>query len=80
LESPDLQLMNAFMRDELENTAELLSILENGGIGLMLLAKHPRDEDTFLLGPDLIEQLKKKMKAMRRHWRDAASHLAMPHK
>jgi hypothetical protein len=77
---PYLQLLNEFMRDELDNTGELVSILENGGIGLMLLAKDAANEDTFLLGPDLIEQLRKKMKVMRAHWIDAQDYLQMPHK
>jgi hypothetical protein len=76
----DLQLLHEFMRDELDNTTELISILENGGLWLMLLANDARNEDTFLLGPDLVDQLRKKVKAMRRHWRDAEAYLAMPHK
>ena len=29
---PDLQLMNGYMRDELDNAAEMISLMENGGI------------------------------------------------
>jgi hypothetical protein len=39
-----------------------------------------RYEDTFLLGPDLIAQLKRKMKIMRAHWLDVQDYLAPPHK
>lgn len=37
-------------------------------------------EDTFLLGPDLIEQLKKKRKIMLRHWVDIESYMTTPFK
>src|SRR5207247_10824836 len=33
---PDLQLLNEFMRDELDNTVELIRLLENGGIKQVL--------------------------------------------
>ena len=52
------------MRDELDNTLELIDILENGGMELVSHASPPFPEDTFLLGADLIEQLKMKRKVM----------------
>jgi len=64
------------MRDELDNTTELLQLLESGGITQVLTAADPADEDPFLLGPALVEQLKKKRQIMRKHWLDAESHLA----
>ncbi|OGF98282.1 MAG: hypothetical protein A2Z86_08865 [Candidatus Glassbacteria bacterium GWA2_58_10] len=71
---------NEIMRDELDNTNELIEMLENGGMKLVACAKDPRYEDTFLLGPDLINQLKKKAKIMREHWLDIQDYLAPPHK
>jgi hypothetical protein len=68
------------LRDELDNTNELIAMLEDGGIELVARAKNPRYEDTFLLGPDLIDQLKKKAQIMREHWLDAQRYLASPHK
>jgi len=68
------------MRDEFDNTNELVSMLESGGIELVARAKDPRYEDTFLLGPDLIGQLKKKARIMREHWLDVQKYLAPPHK
>ena len=68
------------LRDELDNTNELIAMLEDGGIELVARAKDPRYEDTFLLGPDLIDQLKKKASIMREHWLDAQKYLASPHK
>ncbi|MEA2063435.1 MAG: hypothetical protein U9P14_07045 [Gemmatimonadota bacterium] len=77
---PDILPWNEIMRDEFDNTNELISMLENGGMELVAYAKDPRYEDTFLLGPDLIGQLKKKARIMRAHWLDVAKYLAMPHK
>jgi len=77
---PDLQLMLGYMRDELDNTAELVGLLEKGGMLQMLVADRAEDEDTFLLGPDLVGQLGKKMAIMRRHWRDVEGYMTSPHK
>jgi len=68
------------MRDEFDNTNELIAMLEDGGIELVARAENPRYEDTFLLGPDLIDQLKKKARIMREHWLDVQEYLAPPHK
>jgi len=77
----DLQLLNEFMRDELDNTTELIQLLESGGgLAQVLTATDPADEDAFLLGPDLLDQLKVKRQIMRRHWLDAEEFLAPPHK
>jgi hypothetical protein len=77
---PDLQLMNATMRDELDNTAELITLIENGGADQLLLADKPEDEDTFLFGPNFLDTLKQKQQIMMRHWTDAQSHMSTPHK
>jgi hypothetical protein len=76
----DLQYLNEFMRDELDNTVELTSLLENGGTSQVLTADRPEDEDVFLLGPNLVSQLKLKAQIMRRHWTDAERYLMTPHK
>ena len=77
---PDLLLMYEFMRDELDNTTELLQVLEQTGLDIICHSETGEEEDTFKLGPDLIEQLKKKMKIMRDHWLDAQSRMASPMK
>jgi hypothetical protein len=76
----DLQLLNQSMRDELDNTTELVQLLEAGGINQVLTAVDPADEDPFLLGPALVDQLRKKRQIMRNHWPDAESYLSTPHK
>jgi hypothetical protein len=54
--------------------------LESGGLAQVLTAADPADEDPFLLGPDLLIQLKLKRQIMRRHWLDAEEFLFPPHK
>jgi hypothetical protein len=68
------------MRDELDNTTGLIELLESGGINQVLTATDPADEDPFLLGPGLVEQLRQKCRIMRKHWLDAESYLSTPHK
>ncbi len=77
---PDLLAFNAVMRDELDNTQELIQLLQSGGMDLICHARDPKYEDTFVLGPDLIGQLKLKMKVMLRHWTDIEKYMATPFK
>jgi hypothetical protein len=74
----DLQDFNSIMRNEFDNAQELIDLLENGGMDLVVHAKAPFSEDTFLLGADLIEQLKLKRKVMLAHWRDIEGYLTTP--
>ncbi len=76
----DLQEFNEIMRDELDNTGELIKLLENGGMDLVNHAKDPALEDTFILGPDLIENLKQKRNIMLDHWLDIEDYLTSPFK
>ena len=77
---PDLLAFNAIMRDELDNTQELIDLLEDGGMDLICHARVPADEDTFLLSPDLVNQLKLKRKIMLAHWTDIESYMTTPFK
>jgi len=76
----DIITFNTVMRDELDNTEQLIRVLENGGINNVCRAKDPQHEDTFLLGPDIVNQLKKKRKIMLDHWRDIEDYMATPFK
>ncbi len=76
----DLLDFNQIMRDELDNTNELIVLLENGGMELISHAEDQNLEDTFLLGPDLIENLKQKRKIMLDHWLDIEDYLTSPFK
>ena len=76
----DLQAFNAAMRDELDNTQELIDLLGTGGMDLICHSNDSRYEDTFLLGPDLVRQLKLKQKIMLEHWTDIEKYMATPFK
>ena len=64
-------VLEAVMRDELDNAAKLIELLEDGGEPLLPLAASPDRETTFLFGPDLADQLRKKRQIMLKHWRDS---------
>ncbi|MCX7804084.1 MAG: hypothetical protein N3A38_02730 [Planctomycetota bacterium] len=72
---PDLLQWYEILRDELDNTDEMIGLLERGGLELVARASDPADEDTFMLGPDLIGALRKKREIMLRHWREAEDYL-----
>jgi len=71
---------NELMRDEFDNANELLALLEERGTDQIAHAEDERHQDCFVLGPDLIGDLKKKVKIMRDHWLDVQDYLAPPHK
>jgi len=75
---PDLIPFNEVMRDEFDNAQELIDLLEGGGMDLLCHATDAGEEDIFLLGPDIVDQLKKKRKIMRRHWLDIQNHFMTP--
>ncbi len=66
------------MRDELDNAGELLQLVEGDGPDVLCRAADIRYEDTFLLAPDIADQLRKKISIMRDHWRDVEAYLATP--
>ena len=69
------------MRDELDNAAETASLLRTAdGLDVISHARQPQDEDTFLLGPDLLAQIERKQQLMRDHWLDAEEYFATPNK
>jgi hypothetical protein len=73
-----MQEFNMIMRDELDNTQELINILQHGGISSLCLAKDAAHEDCFLLAPNIIDQLKRKRKIMLDHWLDIQDYLTTP--
>ena len=57
--------------DELDNAAELIALLEAAPEPILPLAVEKKEETTFLFGPDLADQLRKKRQIMLAHWRDS---------
>ena len=71
---------NERMRDEFDNASELLALLEERGTDQIFHASDDRHQSCFLLGPDLVGDLEKKVKIMRDHWLDVEKYLAPPYK
>ena len=71
---------NDRMRDEFDNTLELIALFEERGLGQLAHTENADWEDTFVLGPNIIDQLKKKASIMRDHWLDVEKYLGPPHK
>jgi hypothetical protein len=68
---PDSWSWHAMQRDEFDNTNQLIALLKGGGLEYLARAPDARHEDTFLLGPDVIDALQRKADLMREHWLDA---------
>ena len=73
----DLIFMKQTLRDEVENVTELIKILEEHP-DVIYTGKEARDEDIFVLGPDLVSQLKTKRRLMLEHYTDADSYMTVP--
>ena len=58
------------VRQEIDNTLELIEILENAEQPVIHQAESKEFENIMLLGPDLVDQLKKKIFIMENHRRD----------
>jgi len=57
-------------RHDVDNTLELIHLLESSKETLVLTAATPEEEDIFLFGPNLIEQLHKKIDITLKHQLD----------
>jgi hypothetical protein len=66
----DRQLLMETARAEIDNTALLMKLLEGTSVPVLDLAASTEEEDIRVLGPDLIEQLQKKINIMNSHWED----------
>ena len=75
---PDYIPWNNILRDEYDNTLELIRLLENGGLQHVARAGDSKHEDTFLLGPDFLNQVNEKKRLMREHWTDIGKYLVSP--
>ncbi len=76
---PERDRVYEIVRAELDNTQRLIRLLEEGPDDLVVTAAQPEDEDTFLLGPDLADQLRKKRRITLAHWCDFDRLYLPPH-
>jgi hypothetical protein len=57
-------------REELDNTQELIEILESQSEPVVIHAQSADEENVFMLGPDLAGDLRRKMNVMLDHWQE----------
>lgn len=57
-------------REELDNTVELLELVEAHGRDVIEFARTPDEESVFRFGPDLVGDLRRKLDLMLDHWQD----------
>ncbi|OGD20087.1 MAG: hypothetical protein A2W03_00225 [Candidatus Aminicenantes bacterium RBG_16_63_16] len=62
-----LREIQIITRDEIDNTNELANLLESAKTPLVEVAPAMAEEDIFLIGPNIVEQLRKKTQIMLRH-------------
>ena len=62
-----LYRIKAAFRREIDNTVELIDILENSPAPVFQLSADKHDEDILMLGCDIVDQLKKKIRIMEDH-------------
>jgi hypothetical protein len=69
-EIPEWRAIRDAARREIDNSGVLIGLLQSQKASLIDLAKTNGEESIRVLGPDLIDQLRKKIKIMIVHWQD----------
>ena len=76
----DRQKMYDVVRAEVDNTQDLIDVIEQSPVPVLEMADDPAEEDTFTFGPDLVEQLRRKMRITIEHWLDFNRLYARPNR
>jgi hypothetical protein len=69
-EIPEWRAIRNTARREIDDAAVLIDLLQSEKAPLLDLAKTSGEENIRVLGPDLADQLRKKIKIMMAHWED----------
>ncbi len=67
---PEWLAIREVARRELDNSSVLIDLLRSQKEPLIDLAKTPEEENIRVLGPNLVDQLRKKMRIMIAHWEE----------
>jgi|GEM_PF-2350275 len=62
--------MRKIAREEVDNTAELIELIESQSEKVIDHADRPEQESVFVLGPDIVGDLRRKLDLMMDHWHD----------
>lgn len=68
--SEGLFFMYRAMRWELDNTNEIIKIIKESPVPIIRTTSDKAQEGAFIFGPNVLENLEKKVKIMLRHWRE----------
>jgi hypothetical protein len=68
------------MRWELDNTYELIRLLESSPEPLLFTEKDKANEGSLFLGPDVLDNLRRKADIMLKYWRTAEDGYYLPTK
>ena len=71
---------NEITRNEIDNTLEIISLLEQAKEPILQTADTPEFENIMLFGPDIVNQLRKKIAIMEAHRRDVTRLFMSPNK
>ena len=74
------QDFNEITRSEIDNTLEIISLLEQAKEPILQTADTPEFENIMLLGPDIVNRLRKKIAVMESHRRDVTRLFREPDK
>ena len=67
---PEWRAIKDIARREIDNSSVLIGLLQSHQAPLIDLAQNSADENIRVLGPDVVEQLRKRVKIMIAHWAD----------
>ena len=67
---PEWRAIKDIARREIDNSNALIALLQSHKAPLIDLAKTSGEENIRVLGPDLVDQLRKRVKIMIAHWQD----------
>jgi hypothetical protein len=67
---PEWRALKDIARREIDNSSVLIALLQSHKAPLIDLAKTSGEENIRVLGPDLVDQLRKRVKIMIAHWQD----------
>ena len=67
---PRLDRINQIVRSEINNTHEMIQILERAPGPVVSQAKRPEEQTIMIFGPNLADDLKRKIRIMETHRRD----------
>jgi hypothetical protein len=67
---PERTWLYEVLRQEMDNTNDLIRLMTDSPVPLFETAESAAEEDAFTLGPDLADQLRRKVAITMRRWKE----------